>query len=85
METIYGTMKDLHDYVRNGNFPKFSILLRSLKTGLPLGAYASDGRSGGEIWSRKRVRAGALGPSHLYGSSDAAFRILKSSVESDAS
>jgi len=86
MITIHGTMNDLVKYVRDRNFPKSAILLLSAKTGLPLGAYAHDGNSKGNVYSRRDIRsqlkAGrVIRPSHSYGGSDNAFNVLINSVK----
>lgn len=91
METVYGTMKDLEDYVyvlNDGDGPKWcmrsqSVLLRSLKTNLPLGAFAPDGGSGGSFYSRRNI-LNSFSPSHQYGDSMSAYNILLASVQKKA-
>jgi hypothetical protein len=79
MRTIYGTMTDLKAYIKANNFPKESVLVLSLKTQKPLGAYAPDGRSSGEVYSRKSIRT-QRPPTHYYGDSMAAYNVLKNNV-----
>jgi len=85
METVYGTMKDLLRYIRRKDdegkwsYTNQAVLLRSLKTNLPLGAFATDGSSGGTIYSRRNVlKLG--GPYHRFNNSDKAYNILLTSV-----
>ncbi|CAB5221289.1 hypothetical protein UFOVP244_127 [uncultured Caudovirales phage] len=80
MLTIYGTINDLVKFVKQRNYPKCGVLLRSAKTELPLAAYAYDGWFGGVVISRRAARLGAK-PSHAYNDSDKAYRILKKSVD----
>jgi hypothetical protein len=85
METVYGTMKDLYESVlrRDDEGKKIcrseSVLLRSSKTDLPLGAFAPDGGNGGNFYSRKNILK-QYSPSHQYGDSMSAFKILYTSV-----
>lgn len=81
MKTIYGTMKDLKEFIKEHEYPKYSVLLRSEKTDLPLGAYVYDGGAGGYIFSRREIRKRYhLPPSHRYACSCAAYDILVGSL-----
>lgn len=78
MKTIYGTVKDLSDYVKSCGLPKYSILLRSIKTDLPLAAWVYDGYSGGAIITRRRPSLAGV----TVGSDTLALKILLRSLES---
>lgn len=80
MKTIYGTLKDLKQYIKDCNYPKYSVLLKSIKTDLPLAAYVYDGYSGGSIHTRRSIRTSKVEPGHNYANNQEAYKLLKVSV-----
>ena len=91
MRTIYGTIKDLKRYVkqsydyneRRWEYTSESVLLRSYKTDLPLGAWTPDRSTGGQFYSRRNI-LDRYSPSHQYGGSMDAYNILLFSVQKSA-
>lgn len=81
MKTIYGNLKDLKQYLKsNEKISKCPILLRSIKTELPLAAYVPNGCSGGWIYTRRTIKKTKHQPSHNFNNSIEAYKILFSSV-----
>lgn len=79
MKIIYGKVSDLKKYCSE-NSPKYSVLLLSIKTDLPLAAWVPDGENG-YIVTRKTLGKKELPtPYHCYGDNLNAYYILSRNI-----